>query len=122
MLLLVVHHIAADGWSTGPLAGDLAEAYAARCDGRTADRPALPVQYADYTLWQHELLGDAADPQSRFAEQLGYWKRQLADLPELLPLPTDRPRPAVAGWRGGQRGLQHHEQARPGGGGGYGRR
>ncbi|WP_250306681.1 amino acid adenylation domain-containing protein, partial [Streptomyces sp. A 4/2] len=106
VLLLVMHHIAADGWSTGPLARDLAEAYAARCEGRTADRPTLPVQYADYTLWQRELLGDAADPRSRFAEQLDYWKRQLSDLPELLQLPADRPRPAVAGWQGDHIGLE----------------
>ncbi|MEV5602749.1 non-ribosomal peptide synthase/polyketide synthase [Streptomyces sp. NPDC052299] len=106
VLLLVMHHIAADGWSTGPLARDLAEAYAARCEGGTADRPELPVQYADYTLWQRDLLGDADDPESRFAEQLDYWKRQLADLPELLPLPTDRPRPAVAGWQGDHIGLE----------------
>ncbi|MFB8039587.1 condensation domain-containing protein, partial [Streptomyces sp. NPDC056004] len=106
VLLLVMHHIAADGWSTGPLARDLAQAYAARCEGRTASRPALPVQYADYTLWQRELLGDAADPQSRFAEQLDYWKRQLSDLPELLQLPADRPRPAVAGWHGDHIGLE----------------
>ncbi|MFH9347863.1 non-ribosomal peptide synthase/polyketide synthase [Kitasatospora sp. NPDC017646] len=106
VLLLVMHHIAGDGWSTGPLARDLAEAYAARCEGRAATRPALPVQYADYTLWQRELLGDATDPQSRFTEQLDYWKRQLSDLPELLHLPVDRPRPAVAGWRGDHIGLE----------------
>ncbi|MYW07785.1 non-ribosomal peptide synthetase, partial [Streptomyces sp. SID2563] len=116
VLLLVMHHIAADGWSTGPLATDLAEAYAARCEGRTAERPQLPVQYADYTLWQRDLLGDAADPESRFSEQLDYWKRQLADLPVLLPLPTDRPRPAVAGWQGDHIGLEldaelHHSLA-----------
>ncbi|WP_405885118.1 non-ribosomal peptide synthase/polyketide synthase [Streptomyces sp. NBC_01384] len=106
VLLLVMHHIAGDGWSTGPLARDLAEAYAARCEGRTPSRPVLPVQYADYTLWQRDLLGEAADPESRFAEQLGYWKRQLSDLPELLQLPTDRSRPAVARWHGGQVGLE----------------
>nr|WP_243436612.1 non-ribosomal peptide synthase/polyketide synthase [Streptomyces sp. FH025] len=106
VLLLVMHHIAGDGWSTGPLARDLAEAYAARSAGRTPSWSNLPVQYADYTLWQRDLLGDATDPQSRFAEQLDYWKRQLSDLPELLRLPADRPRPAVAGWHGDHVGLE----------------
>ncbi|MGW0934575.1 non-ribosomal peptide synthase/polyketide synthase [Streptomyces sp. NPDC002666] len=106
VLLLVMHHIAGDGWSTGPLARDLAEAYAARSEGRAPDWPVLPVQYADYTLWQRDLLGDPADPGSRFTEQLDYWKRQLSDLPELLRLPTDHPRPAVAGRHGDQVGLE----------------
>ncbi|PJM91998.1 non-ribosomal peptide synthetase [Streptomyces sp. CB01373] len=106
VLLLVMHHIAGDGWSTGPLARDLAEAYAARCEGRAPHWPALPAQYADYTLWQRDLLGEATDPESRFAKQLDYWKRQLSDLPELLQLPVDRPRPAVAGWRGDHVGLE----------------
>ncbi|MFE7404365.1 amino acid adenylation domain-containing protein, partial [Streptomyces sp. NPDC057557] len=105
VLLVVMHHIAGDGWSTGPLARDLAAAYAARHDGRTPSWPVLPVQYADYTLWQRDLLGDVADPESRFAKQLGYWKRQLSDLPELLQLPADRSRPAVARWHGDQVGL-----------------
>ncbi|MGW4898836.1 condensation domain-containing protein, partial [Kitasatospora sp. NPDC004240] len=106
VLLLVVHHVAGDGWSTGPLARDLAGAYAARCQDRAPDWADLPVQYADYTLWQRELLGDPADPDSRFAEQLGYWTAQLSGLPDRLPLPADRPCPAVASYRGDQLGLE----------------
>ncbi|MER7466551.1 amino acid adenylation domain-containing protein, partial [Streptomyces sp. NPDC097981] len=101
VLLLVVHHIAGDGWSLGPLSADLAAAYAARCRGEEPRRQALAVQYADYTLWQHELLGEATDGESPFARQAAYWTRRLADLPEQLRLPADRPRPAVASHRGG---------------------
>ncbi|WP_330347951.1 non-ribosomal peptide synthase/polyketide synthase [Streptomyces sp. NBC_00582] len=100
VLLLVLHHIAGDGWSTGPLSRDLAEAYAARTAGSKPEWAPLPVQYADYTRWQRDLLGDPSDPGSVFAAQLAYWKDRLADLPEELRLPADRSRPAVASYRG----------------------
>ncbi|MFI7412520.1 amino acid adenylation domain-containing protein [Streptomyces sp. NPDC049627] len=101
-LLVVMHHIVADGWSVTPFTEDLATAYAARCEGREPDWPApLPVQYADYSLWQRRVLGDEGAPGSRMARQLAYWTEQLAGLPEELPLPADRPRPLVAGYGGG---------------------
>ncbi|KJK54953.1 non-ribosomal peptide synthetase, partial [Saccharothrix sp. ST-888] len=101
VLLVVVHHIAGDGWSLGPLAADLATAYAARCLGGRPQWAPLPAQYADYTLWHQRLLGDRADPESLFARQTAYWAERLADLPEQLRLPTDRPRPATTSFRGG---------------------
>ncbi len=101
VLLLVVHHIAGDGWSSHPLVKDLARAYAARCADEEPQFPALPVQYADYALWQRQVLGAQSDQQSLLSQQLAFWKRTLQGLPEQLRLPTDHPRPAVATGRGG---------------------
>ncbi|WP_217209819.1 condensation domain-containing protein, partial [Streptomyces sp. AC550_RSS872] len=100
VLLLLLHHIACDGWSMGPLAHDLTTAYTARVQGQAPTWQPLPIQYADYTLWQHDALGTTSDPDSPVSQQLAYWARALADLPEQIELPTDRPRPATASYTG----------------------
>ncbi|MER7849648.1 amino acid adenylation domain-containing protein [Kitasatospora sp. NPDC096077] len=97
VLVLLLHHTAGDDWSQDPLARDLAAAYGARLGGAAPELAPLPVQYSDYALWQTELLaGDGP----LFRSQLAYWEERLADLPDHLELPTDRPRPAVSGHRG----------------------
>ncbi|MGH8634667.1 MAG: condensation domain-containing protein, partial [Burkholderiales bacterium] len=105
VLLLLLHHIAGDGWSLAPLARDIACFYGARCRGVAAALAALPVQYADYTLWQHEVLGEESDAESAISRQLAFWRAGLAGLPEQIDLPLDHGRPAVSSYRGGRVGL-----------------
>ncbi len=95
-LLIAMHHIAGDDWSTWVLAHDLAALYAADVERRPATLPPLPLQFSDYATWQQEWLAGA-----EAHDQLAYWQRRLAGSPELLDLPTDRPRPPLQSFAGG---------------------
>ncbi|MFH9010874.1 amino acid adenylation domain-containing protein [Streptomyces sp. NPDC017943] len=99
VLLFVLHHSAADGWSLGPFADDLGTAYAARRDGRAPEWTPLPVQYADYALWQRALLAPQPDGPGRLEQLTEHWRTALDGLPDECTLPGDRPRPAAP--RGG---------------------
>ncbi|MDT0323918.1 condensation domain-containing protein, partial [Streptomyces millisiae] len=101
VLLLVAHHIAGDAWSERLLLRDLSTAYAARHAGGAPRWEPLPLQYADFALWQRAALGRRDDPDSALAAQLGHWRNALDGLPQETPLPTDRPRPATPSHRGG---------------------
>jgi len=90
-----MHHIVSDGWSLEVFFRELSALYRAHCTGASSPLPALPIQYADYAVWQRQWLqGDI------LAQQLTYWKQQLAGSPPVLELPMDRPRPAVQTFQG----------------------
>ena len=96
-LLFTIHHISGDGWSTGVLTNEVAELYDACTHGRAPVLPALPVQYADYAVWQREWLQGQV-----LAEQIDWWRSQLAGAPAFLELPADHPRPPVQSDRSGR--------------------
>ncbi|WP_066382131.1 non-ribosomal peptide synthetase [Anabaena sp. CA = ATCC 33047] len=94
-LLLTMHHIIGDGWSMGVFIKELSSLYRSFLVGDASPLPELPIQYADFTIWQRQWLQGEA-----LQTQVNYWKQQLADAPPLLELPTDRPRPSVQTFRG----------------------
>ena len=95
ILLITKHHIITDGWSGGVFVGELSALYRAFSQHRPSPLPQLPIQYADFSVWQREQMsGDVLE------KQLDYWKNQLRDAPDLLPLPTDFPRPPVQSFNG----------------------
>src|SRR5205823_1029582 len=95
ILLLVVHHIVFDAWSIDVLNRELSLLYGGFVEGREVELPELPIQYADYAVWQQQWMHSGG-----LDAQLDYWKRQLADAPTLLALPTDHPRPSMQSFRG----------------------
>jgi amino acid adenylation domain-containing protein len=101
VLVIATHHIICDGWSLGVLARELRALYEAYSQGLEADLPELPMQYADYAIWQRDSVHrDTLD------SQLAYWRQRLAELPAALNLPTDRPRPAMPSFRGAHHSFQ----------------
>ncbi|WYL93618.1 MAG: non-ribosomal peptide synthase/polyketide synthase [Gloeotrichia echinulata IR180] len=105
VLLLAIHHIAADGWSIGILIGEVSAYYQAFAIGSSVELPELSIQYADFAVWQRQWLTNQV-----LERQLSYWKQQLTGAPPLLELPTDRPRPAIQTFRGGTERLQLDSQ------------
>ena len=105
VLAMAVHHISGDGFSMGPLTRDVMVAYEARSRGEVPGWAPLAVQYADYALWQREVLGSEDDAASLISRQVEFWSRALAGLPDQLDLPADRPRPVVQSFAGGTVGV-----------------
>lgn len=102
VLLILLHHIVGDGWSLQPLTRDFTAAYKARCQGDRVQLETLPVQYADYALWQQQLLGDETTQESLISTQLDFWKEELKGLLHQMELPTDFQRPIETSYRGKQ--------------------
>lgn len=113
-LMLVLHHIAADGWSLDLLLRDIASAYAARVAGIEPSWDPLPVQYVDYTIWQRDRFQPGTDSGLALDQQLAFWVRELDGLPECLRLPLDRPRPTVSRHRAGSVNIRANQRVHRG--------
>ncbi|MEM7353490.1 MAG: amino acid adenylation domain-containing protein, partial [Acidobacteriota bacterium] len=96
LLLLTLHHVISDGWSSAVLVREIGALYAGHAAGRPVDLPPLPVQYADFARWQRGWLAGEV-----LQGEIDFWRRRLEGAPAALELPTDRPRPAVFDHRGG---------------------
>src|SRR5260370_38802143 len=105
VLLITLPHIVCDGWSIGVLLRELTALYQGAIDNQPADLPQLPIQYADFALWQRRWLQDEA-----LERQLLYWKQQLANAPSVLDLPTDYPRPTVGSFDGARLSIRLPER------------
>jgi amino acid adenylation domain-containing protein len=108
VIVLTLHHIVSDGWSMGVLVREVTELYRAQVEGRPPALRELPVQYADYAVWQRGWLAEG------MAAEVGYWRERLAGAPPLLELPASRPRPAVQSFRGGREGFEVSGEVREG--------
>src|SRR5262249_53445130 len=101
VLVLILHHIVADGWSMAVLQRELSILYQAFSSAQPSPLPDLPIQYADFAVWQRQWLqGEVLE------SQLSYWKKQLEGAPAVLNLPMDRPRPPLQSFRGARRSLE----------------
>ena len=101
VLLLTMHHVISDGWSKRVLNRELTALYGAFSTGNPSPLPELPIQYADFAVWQRQWLqGEVLEA------QLSYWRQQLGGSPPVLELPTDRPRPAVQTYRGARQSFR----------------
>ena len=100
LLVLTIHHIVGDGWSLGVISRELGALYRAFTENQPSPLPDLPIQYADYAVWQrNELQGETLE------RELAYWRQQLEGVPPALDLPTDRPRPEARGTRGSKESI-----------------
>jgi non-ribosomal peptide synthetase component F len=101
ILLVTQHHIISDGWSIGLLVQEVSALYSALLQGEPDPLPALPIQYADYAVWQRQMLQGET-----LKQQIGFWRQHLQGAPALLELPTDRARPGMQSYRGGSVGVR----------------